>query len=431
MIDPEIGFTSDVIKDPERFVCSTNLVRDCIQSINSPLGLVAVFGKRGVGKSSLVRQIQQMALGDYSLASRAGLETEIPARPRTYLTVYYQCDSTVRNAEHLLQRLCNDQDSEDGLLRLVPDDGKEIVEFARTKEVGVGADLKVINWGAKGIESSKFAKVVEGDLVQTFRNYISAIVTHQVKGKMKRDGLLILLDEFDVIQDKSNLGSVIKSLSSANVKFGICGIGQDISDLVEDHGSVERLLEHGAIHISPMPEYESQEILDRAERLFKGAIVIDQSVKTKIVNASEGYPYFVQLMGKECVSKANERSLVRIDDEIYNEVLEDIKAGRALPTLESQYRRAIGDSESRQMLLHLLAEQEDESQVTFEGEAGRILLKDVRGVADDFDVQHLDQVLPRLVDVKFGPVLKRSTEKSGVYEFTNPVFRLYVRLRRF
>lgn len=149
MIDPEIGFTSDVIRDSTRFVGRTDLIRDCIKALNSPLGMIAVYGKRGVGKSSLLRQIQQMALGDYTLAKKAGLEHEIPARPRKYLTVYYPCDSMIQSGEGLVTRLCNDQDDEDGLLRLVPNDGKEIVEFSRSREVSGGADLKVVSWGGK------------------------------------------------------------------------------------------------------------------------------------------------------------------------------------------------------------------------------------------------------------------------------------------
>lgn len=238
MIDPEIGFTSDVIRDPNRFVGRTELIRSCINALNSPLGLIAVYGKRGVGKSSLLRQIQQMALGDYTLARQAGLEHEIPKRTRTYLTVYYACDSMISDGTTLLTRLCNDQNEEDGLLRLVPNDGKEFSEFTRSKEVHGGADLKVVSWGAKGVESSKYARVVPGDVVQTFRNFTSAIVTHQVKKLMERDALLVLIDEFDVIPEKGGLGSLIKSLSTGDLKFGISGIGHDLHDLIQDHASL-------------------------------------------------------------------------------------------------------------------------------------------------------------------------------------------------
>ena len=80
-VDPEIGFTSGVIRDPNRFVGRTDLIKDCIKALNTPLGLVAVYGKRGVGKSSLLRQLQQMALGDYTLAKQAGAPNSRSATP--------------------------------------------------------------------------------------------------------------------------------------------------------------------------------------------------------------------------------------------------------------------------------------------------------------------------------------------------------------
>jgi len=219
MIDPEVGFTSDIIKDVNRFVGRTDSVRDCVKALSAPLGLLAIYGKRGVGKSSLLRQVQKLALGDYTLVKKAGIFHELPTRPRKYVTVFYTCDSMIRDGTDFLTRLCNDQDEQDGLLRLVPNDGKDLVEFSRTDETGVGIDLKVANWGGKGIDSSKYARTVPGDIVQTFRNYVQSIVTHVVKKKMGRDALLILLDEFDVILDKGGLGSLIKTLSSENVKF--------------------------------------------------------------------------------------------------------------------------------------------------------------------------------------------------------------------
>ncbi len=430
MINPEIGFTSSIIKDPKRFVGRHGMLRSCIRAINNPVGLIAVYGKRGVGKSSLLRQVQQMALGDYSLAKLTGLQSEIPERPRTYLTVYYQCDSLISGGEALLSRLCNDQDDEDGLLRLLPDDGKKIVEFTRTNEVKAGADLKVVNWGAKGIESSKYARVVPGDVVQTFRNFVTSIVTHQVRKRMKRNGLLILLDEFDVINKKSGLGSLIKSLSNEQIKFAICGIGRDTTDLVEDHASVERLLEQGAINVSPMSPFEIEAIISRAEELFERKINFESNVKKKIVELSHGYPYFTQMLGKQCVEKANSLNTREIATDVFDEVMEDIAVGRALPTLENAYQRAIGNSEDRQILLHLLAEQPEDNTI-FNVDVGRVFLKNIRRDAEDLELKNLDQNLPRLLDKRFGPVLTKVPERHGAYEFVNPVLRLYIRLRKF
>jgi hypothetical protein len=429
MIDPELGFTSDVIRDPGRFVGRTELISDCIRALNSPLGLIAIYGKRGVGKSSLLRQVQQMALGDYTLAKKANLTQLIPERPRRYLTVFYTCDSLIRNGTDLVSRLCNDQEQEDGLLRLVPDDGKEIVEFTRTKEVEAGADLKVIKWGTKGIEGSKYARVVPGDIVQTFRNYVNAVIVHQVEGRMKRDGLLILLDEFDVVAEKDGLGSLIKSMSSASVKFAICGVARDLNGLVKDHASVERLLEEGAVHVRPMPVSEATEIVLTANQRFAGQMTFVREAVDRIVALSEGYPYLVQMFGKACINEANRTGTTRVTAAILEKVLQDIRAGQAFPTLESQYQRAIGNSEHRQLLLHLLAEQPEENTF-FNDEVGRVLLRSIRSDAQELGVEFVDQLIPRLVDHNYGPVLIRLEDRQGVYEFANPVFRVYVKLRR-
>lgn len=428
MIDPEIGFTSDVIRDPKRFIGRSQLIADCIRAINSPLGLIAVYGRRGVGKSSLLRQVQQLALGDYSLATQAGVSHVVPARTRKYLTIFYSADALIKDGDELLKRLCNDQSPEDGLLRLVPNDGKELTEFTRSKEVSAGADLKIVNWGAKGIEGSKYARLVPGDTVQTFRNFVSAVVEHQVKKRMKRDGLLILLDEIDVIKSKYGIGSLIKSLSSDSVKFGICGIGRDLSNLVEDHASVERLLEEGAIHVDAMPKEESIEIIYNANRRFNGELVFERDVAARIADLSEGYPYLVQMFGKACVNAANETAATTVDSSILDHVLDSIKDGSAFPTLESAYQRAIGSSGGRQLLLHLLAEQKEE-QMRFSDERGTVVLKTIRGGAQDLGVDYMDQLIPRLVDKKFGPILVRAEDRPGVYEFHNPIFRIYVKLR--
>jgi hypothetical protein len=43
----------------------------------------------------------------------------------------------------------------------------------------------------------------------------------------------------------------------------------------------------------------------------------------------------------------------------------------------------------------------------------------------------LSQLIPRLVDAKYGPVLRRVGDRQGLYEFVNPVLRLYINLRTF
>lgn len=429
MFNPEVGFTSAEIRDTKRFVGRSNIIRDCIKALNAPVGLIAVYGRRGVGKSSLLRQIQNMANGDYTLASKAGQYHLVPEKPRKYYTVYYTCDSMITNATQLITRLCNDQNPEDGFLRLVPDQGKELVEFARSAEDSLSLDLKLIKWGDKGTDSSKYARVVPGDAVQTFRNFVDSVVENNNRMFRKRDSVLILLDEFDVVADKAGIGSIIKSMSSEKVKFAICGIGRDLIELVQDHQSVERLLEEGAIDVKPMSLEETREIFSRAVTLYDGKLSFSSAVVDKIYQLSDGYPYLAQLMGKACINRLNELAQNEVTWRVFEGVLDDIRSGAAFPTLESAYLRAVGQSEPRRLLLTILAEQTADS-ARYNDDVQRVALKEIRGIANEFEIDHVDQLVPRLIDKNFGPALIRDPDIYGAYEWVNPVLRAYVRLRK-
>ncbi|MBR1031909.1 MULTISPECIES: AAA family ATPase [Bradyrhizobium] len=427
-VDPEAGFTSSAIRDPRRFVGRADLIQSCMNALNAREGVIAVYGKRGVGKTSLVRQIQQMANGNYDIAQKAGLAHLIPRKPRRYYTVYYACDSNINNTDELIKRLCNDTDPEDGLLRLVPDAGKELTEFSRSDEASAGLDLKLVKWGIKGSDSQKYASVVPNDTIQSFRNFVTGSVDANNRAWSKRDGLLLLLDEFDVIGTKHGMGSLIKSLTSPTVKFGVCGIGQDLGALIKDHKSVGRLIEQGAIHVRAMSPGETRQIFATAEELFKRKVKFDKNVVEQIVELSEGFPYFAQLIGKASVQYGNEIGTNDIDVKIFGEVLEKIRSGQSFPNLEQQYQLAVGRSAERAMLLVLLAEQSSEATL-YNDEVGRIVLQRTRATAQGLGIEYIDQLMPRLVEERYGPALVKG-EDRGIYEFSDPVFRAYVKLRR-
>jgi hypothetical protein len=426
MLDPEVGFTSSVITEPDRFVGRADLIENSMRAINASSSLITVFGKRGVGKSSLLRQIQLMATGDYEVARRSGLGHLIAQKPRRYYTVFYTCDSRVSNLENLLLRLCTDTDPEDGLLRLVPDKGKELIEFSRSHEENSAIDVKLVKWGSRGEDAQKYAANLNADAIQTFRNFCNSVVEHNNKLWRRREGLVIFLDEFDVIEDKSGIGSLIKSLSSPRLKFAISGIADDLSHLVDDHGSVERLIEQGYAHVKPMSLPETRLIFERAREAYNGRIAFDSDVIEKIFEVSMGYPYFSQLIGKRCVEHGNMEGTNHITGEILDRVLSEISVGRAFPHLERKYQRAVGDSDGRALLLTLLAEE----NVSIDDVEGGISLKTIRATAQELDIEYMDQLVPRLIDKNYGPALVRKQDQRGTYEFLDPVLRAYVRLRR-
>jgi hypothetical protein len=53
-----------------------------------------------------------------------------------------------------------------------------------------------------------------------------------------------------------------------------------------------------------------------------------------------------------------------------------------------------------------------------------VVLKQSRSTAQDLGIEYIAQVVPRLIEGRYGPVLVKVPDSHGLYEFTDPVFAL-------
>ena len=86
---------------------------------------LAIVGNRGIGKTSLARQVQTLALGNNDLVERLHLGHE---HTFDYLVAYYACGSGTESIEEMLARVLG---SEHGL-------GSWLYHLPKTS--------KMINW---------------------------------------------------------------------------------------------------------------------------------------------------------------------------------------------------------------------------------------------------------------------------------------------
>jgi hypothetical protein len=56
-------------------------------------------------------------------------------------------------------------------------------------------------------------------------------------------------------------------------------------------------------------------------------------------------------------------------------------------------------------------------------------LQRTRAAAQGLGIEYMDQLMPRLVEERYGPALVKG-EQRGIYEFADPVFRAYVKFRK-
>lgn len=245
------------IKDIERFAGRDDELLALSTALQSDGAQIVLYGQRGVGKSSLARQLAKLATNDKELISRL---KQAPFEPLDFLPIYIACDDSITDIETLLLRLLSD---EDGLAPWVP---FKVVEKKSSGEIGTKFSVKVIELGGKKTDAiTERAHEIESDIVSVFTSACRAVV----KTGVTKHGLLIIVDEFDRIKNCSGLASLLKTLGPEGVTFALVGVATTVQDLVTEHESVARQLADGSVHVKPMRDDELQEIFDRAENLLE------------------------------------------------------------------------------------------------------------------------------------------------------------------
>ena len=95
------------ITDPRRFAGRTALIEQAYLGLVSQGTNLAILGNRGVGKSSLARQLIHIATGKTELLKRHGIPH---GRQLDFLTLYYTCGNSITGTDHLLERLLTSAD---------------------------------------------------------------------------------------------------------------------------------------------------------------------------------------------------------------------------------------------------------------------------------------------------------------------------------
>jgi Cdc6-like AAA superfamily ATPase len=210
------------IDTAERFAGRQGAVSDAYYALVGEGTNIAVVGNRGIGKSSLARQIGIIAKGDNSLLERLELPHD---RKLDFLTVYLACGKTVQNIEDLLGRVLTTSSCLGDWIYDIPKAKKEIISYSpelSAKIFGVGAKLS-----GEGSTETESTSVVGAHSVDTaFTNVCHSIVEQ----KIASDGVLIIIDEFDQVRDPAGMAGLLKSLATnvPRVKFCIVGVAQDI-----------------------------------------------------------------------------------------------------------------------------------------------------------------------------------------------------------
>ena len=90
------------VNDVTRFAGRKDAISDAYYGLLASGSHIAIVGNRGIGKTSLSRQLINIANGDNDLLKKL----DLPHDERLdFLSIYFACGNSVRNTTDLLERL--------------------------------------------------------------------------------------------------------------------------------------------------------------------------------------------------------------------------------------------------------------------------------------------------------------------------------------
>ncbi|SHN23079.1 hypothetical protein SAMN04488057_11257 [Cyclobacterium lianum] len=401
------------ISDPTKFVGRYEEIESLVLGLTTDSSFLSIFGLRGIGKSSIAKQIKLIAEGDKTLTKLLSLEYLLPKKGFNYMVHLVSCDEFILDITSLIKRVLLGDDKNESIFSHNKNGDKRVKSFKEGGKANIGGGFMGIKGGIEGSDETTFESIQTDDLVQEFRKALS---TTQ-KDNQKKTGLLILIDEFDILKDKRGFASLVKTCSSKYVKFGIIGIGESTEDLIEDHASIGRQI--SSVLVKPMNIKELLDIINHAESSIRKEIKFDSDVKKDMVKEAEGFPYFVHLLGKECLLLAFKRQLKVVTEELYCEVKDKLIKGKIQLTQEFRYVEACRTSQERELLLRLFASSDD----------NKILIEEVYSQAREYGIEKPSSFMHKLTEKgKIEPILVYSRDERHV-RFSDPILKVYIKKR--
>lgn len=244
---------------------------------------IVISGQRGIGKSSMGCQLQNVLEGDNTLLTRCGIEVNFPKT----LCVFYACDPNIT-----LDQLVLD------ILHILE---QKIIAIPK-----IGFNSTSIEFNL-GVIKAKF----EGNVSTRKRSpatYATLFVDglYQIQMSLMNihfyESINIMLDELDLLSSDINFGHFIKIVHETlirkelfNVSFIFAGQKGIYPRLIEQDKSFERIVHH--ISLSILDADASTHVLQYASSQVKPTFRYDGDALGLLLSISSGYPYVLHFLG--------------------------------------------------------------------------------------------------------------------------------------
>lgn len=241
---------------------------------------------------------------------------------------------------------------------------------------------------------------------------------------------IIIIDEYDKIEDRDAkllTANLIKEFYDFSVTTTVLlvGVAEDISQLIEDHNSLDRALVQ--ISLRRMDKKELREIIEK--RASRTPLKFSNDAIWTIIVLSRGLPFFTQTLAKHAAINAIQARRLNVTNE-------DVEVGmrRLIEDTDRSFRDAYWKATTsnqtnnfkESLLACALANPDDEGFFTANDvvEPFSAILNEKKRIA------HFEKHLRRFSSNEGGNILiKRGGDRKQKFRFADPMMQPYVIIR--
>lgn len=345
----------------------TRQINTVLGAVFSPGQHVAIYGERGVGKSSLANLIYDMVVG-------TGKHSFIPAR--------INCSAVI--SFHEIWR-----------------------EIFRQIQI------------AQGSESSNLEQQIsDSPNSEDIRGIFDQVIAPSI----------VVIDEFDRMDQTTatSMADTIKTLSdrATDTTLVIVGVGDSIDQLIQEHESVLRAL----VQIR-MPRMSVEESLGIVENGLKRVeMTMDSTLGERVARISKGLPHYTHLLAKHSALQAIDNNRIEIQRSDYKAALK-ISVEEKSQTLGRTYLKATHSPRanifSEVLLACALATDENGF---FSAKDVRSPLRAI--TKQKYDIQAYIRHLNQFSQESRGPILRKEGRiRRFQYSFVEPMMQPYALMK--
>lgn len=378
------------------------LEKGLYQTKNGHPANVLITGERGIGKSSLMNLLKNLAVGDIALNHEKFnfLAVNLVISERMSLL------TLIRLIEKCISR-------ELGKVETVRSFLTETWAFVKR--------VKVLDSGLDKEDSVEDVDVMMDDLAYSLSR-TCARITNPEKGEAAKDGIVFIIDEADNASAQLHIGYFFKTVTELlqqhgceNMMFVVAGLPDVVEKLAKSHASSIRIFTH--LSVKELSFSDTKYVLERGitagNKINAEQTSMGDFAKDHVATLSEGYPHFIQQFAYSAFEH-NTDGEISVDD-----VLEGaFNEGGALDSIGSRYYAAdyhskIKSDEYRQVLA-----------IMAENMSDWIKKSEIREkfLGDD---QTLTDALKALTTRK---IILKNPSKMGEYRLQQRGFALWIKL---